>query len=220
MVLGEQLTITVLELGCDLPRVSNEDVTLVAFSKAIRTIFEATDADALQPPGFRSIRHITVDTPAEPYLGQTRREATIKGTAPLFLLPAIQSLRISRLKETDEENTSDGSDFGFPEASSSVKHLWIEDAQDIELVLIGRLVAAPKRLETLVVRGGMIDGAADGFVSNAAHYHADTLESLVLYDSSGFKGYRCSIYLPSELTRFTTLRHVTVEIEDVFLEAM
>ncbi|GKT75380.1 hypothetical protein ColTof4_07803 [Colletotrichum tofieldiae] len=177
-------------------------------------------------PGFQALRDVAIGVNSGTWLDQ---ENDVHHSpyllASILLLPKIDSVYFHGLY--DEEHLADlsiDSARGPSPGSSSVRHLFIDGARSIENAYRENLIAAPRALKTLCIRGNGENDQWDDMdllVTEARKFQNDSLESLMLYEAWGMHGYRCTVYRPDDvqLSKFKNLRHVCIDEQDLISEA-
>ena len=81
------------------------------------------------------------------------------------------------------------------------------------------MIHAPRQLQSASFLTGAANACedTDSLVMQLCEVHNGSLESLMLY-GEGLRGYRCIIYLPTEVKLPNSLRQVTVNASDIMLD--
>jgi hypothetical protein len=178
---------------------------------------------------FNFLTSVAVGIPSNTWMDDTNSPtlpARIFST--LLTLPKIESIYYNDLicEETDEFDWKDI----IPARSSNVKHIFLDDCNNIPFELQDALTAAPKGLISMSFRAGAGSGDRmddmDRLVSWLGEHdrQSSSLEALMFYgyrDENIYHrihGYRCTVYRPEEL-RNLALRDVSLDIQDIELDA-
>ncbi|KAF1939191.1 hypothetical protein EJ02DRAFT_263933 [Clathrospora elynae] len=186
-------------------------------------IIKAVDSEKPWMPGFSALRSVAIGVPSETWMsaGHIRAGDNDSLLVQLLRLPNMEHLYFKDLRRQPDDNIA--WDSMLPPRCSSVKHLFLDNCDDLGYSLRCALSEAPKALLTASFRAGdaMLEDA-DNFVSLFGAHQGATLESLMFYDfgeRGGIHGYRCHAFRPEELNDFQVLKHICINIQDVELQA-
>ncbi|KAF5597875.1 hypothetical protein FPCIR_3451 [Fusarium pseudocircinatum] len=203
------------------------------------------------PPGLQSLRDVAVGLTSKTclddevvYLWYPRSYLT-----GLMKLPNLRSLYFRGLRPQDHPeidgedvvvanrylgndgalassttiNLRDAAD-ELPARCSSVENLYLKDTGDYENT--AELAAAPKTLRSYTIHGGSIGfyqvSDCDIQLEFMVQEQRESLESIIIYDSSELQGYRCTLYrLGHEIPVHDCikLRQIHVEMSDFLTSA-
>lgn len=182
------------------------------------------------PPGLASLNKVAVGVHSGTRFDHDGTSSA-KFFASLLRLPNIKSLFYRGLNCEDDED-EDKFKAIIPPKSSSVKHIFLDDCNEM-FSLQDALSAAPKGLVSFTFRGGHLWGSSGGenrdvdrivFWLGEHDRQGSTLESLMFYNFNekywNIHGYRCSVYRPSELEKYQVLQDVSIDIQDIELDAL
>jgi hypothetical protein len=140
----------------------------------------------------------------------------------LLRLPNIDRIYFKSYKGTD----TDEPDYSLtiPPGSSSVKHLFLDNCDQLGWYFNIALTAAPVSLLTAAFRAGpALLEHADNTVSLLGRHQGTSLQSLMFYDYNDYgtiHGYRCGAFPPEELEDFKALRHLCLNLPDIELDML
>ncbi|KAF2128877.1 hypothetical protein P153DRAFT_431730 [Dothidotthia symphoricarpi CBS 119687] len=147
----------------------------------------------------------------------------------LLRLPNIETIYFKDLRHTLSWGGGDVDyTFYLPAGCSSAKHIFLDncDGDHFPYTLKDSLPKAFRGLITMAFRSGDAHlEHADDLVRCFAHNQSSTLQSLMFYDygcdnRDTIHGYRCSAFRPEELERFRGLRQVSIDVQDMELDAL
>lgn len=177
------------------------------------------------PAGLQSLQSLAVGIPTSTWLDPLpdpqNRESSNDILAALLRLPRIESLYFRNY--TAEEDCNSDYDEMLPAGSSTLKHLFMDNCDDINDELRDTLIDAPKDLLTVSFRAGehLLDHA-DSIVYGLSKNQGDSLRSMMFYGFNEFRqsrGYRCTAFRPEEMQPCQVLRNVCANIQDFELDA-
>ncbi|KAH7371977.1 hypothetical protein BKA66DRAFT_513945 [Pyrenochaeta sp. MPI-SDFR-AT-0127] len=178
------------------------------------------------PCGLANLQSVAVGIPSETWMSlpfqnqpQTYGPSNTSLLLQLLRLPNIESIYFKDYMR-DPDNETDYSDL-LPKRCSSVKHLFLDNCDELGHSFREALIEAPVGLLTASFRAGnALLEHADSIVSGLREQQ-QSLTSLMFYGYSegGIHGYRCSAFRPEEIRSYHSLRYVSIDIQDVELDA-
>lgn len=180
------------------------------------------------PTGFTSLRHVAVGITSGTWMDHDPEAPSTSLLAHLLRLPNITSIFFAGLRgnERDADYYNRDPDFNdlaadiIPPDCSSVQHFQLDGCSELD-EFGDALFAAPRELLTVSFRYVQDTelGGATGIVQQLAESQCASLRSLMWYgyDDRAVLGDHCIVSRPEELVEFGTLKHVSVNIEDVEL---
>lgn len=142
--------------------------------------------------------------------------------AAFLKLPNLELMYFRGMQiSTDDDRVDDIWKDIFASSSNRVKDFYLDDPGDPSSGNLTRaLCSSFRQLRSFTVMGGEDQHHDFDFFPSCLKIHnAQTLEKLVLYSTRPFHGYRCTMYRPEELRGYHNLKHITVDVEDVLLDA-
>ena len=189
------------------------------------------------PPGLCSIQKIAVGVESETWMTTRHtenRDDHLDGSnksmeifSTLLRLPRLNSIYYNDLERSDGDDPTDyRSRTLMPPRSSTVKHIFLDDCDDMPWSFRCALFQAPVALETFTLRAGdsgdrMDD--ADVLVQGLCSEQFASLHTLMFYGPyrpDQIHGYRCTCYRNEELEKADNLKTVAICISDVELDCM
>lgn len=191
-------------------------------------IDDAVRGENSWPSGLENLQSVAVGIPSETwlfphlqYLYQRPDEPSTCLLLQLLRLPNIESIYFKDYT-CDMEDPTDYS-LLLPARCSSVKHLFLDNCDELGDSFREALVEAPVSLVTASFRAGdAVLEHADDIVSGLCEYQ-HSLRSLMFYNYSeqhGIQGYRCLAFRPEEFRDSHGLANISVNIRDVELDAL
>jgi hypothetical protein len=189
-------------------------------------------SSALSQLCFSPVRTVAVGIPSETWMdSQSDPVLTPQFLNYLLRFPNLESIYFNDFRcELEVDGTIQWRNHIFPK-SSNVKHIFLDDCNIMPFTFQDALAAGPKELISFSFRAGTGSGDrmddADRMVSFLGYHdcQSSSLRSLMFYGFTPdntyerIHGYRCSVYLPEELRAFHALRDVSIDIQDIELEA-
>ncbi|KAF2211047.1 hypothetical protein CERZMDRAFT_98782 [Cercospora zeae-maydis SCOH1-5] len=158
---------------------------------AIRSVYDALKIGGIWPPGFFSLRTISICSSTELRHPHDAFYANPSRIAPLFLLPNIKVLNLSLIGFDEDPDP----DFFLPPGSSSVEALCFH-CVDMTLQARIKFIQACRRLHSFQSRGSTMGSSeAMDFWRALINRHGAWLESLSM-DYNQLKLHRLSTSLP------------------------
>ncbi|KAF2170397.1 hypothetical protein M409DRAFT_19219 [Zasmidium cellare ATCC 36951] len=144
--------------------------------------------------------------------------------ADLMHLPNLQSIYFYGLRHDIDEMIADDQDgtvapYNIDERSSSLQHILLDNVNGLSWKYRNAMIAGCRELKSLTITDSEMDDI-DAIVQSAAHYHGDSMETLMFYETRLLHGYRCNMFRPESINGFNNLRTVYIDASDVMLDAM
>ncbi|KAH6642612.1 hypothetical protein C7974DRAFT_105267 [Boeremia exigua] len=187
------------------------------------------------PPGLCSIQNVAVGVVSETRMTipptddvSDASDTSMQVFSILLRLRRLSSIYYNGLVRPDEDDPIEY-DFStlVPPRSSTVKHIYLDDCDDLPYSFRRALVQAPIALETFTLRAGtsapnrMED--ADALINGICSEQSASLHTLMFYGPYSHRqihGYRCTCYRNEELERANNLQTVAINISDIELDCM
>lgn len=115
--------------------------------------------------------------------------------------------------------------YSLPPRCSSVENLYLDIIYGLKSDFQQALLRAPRNLLSIAIRGEPNDNYPtvdnmDDVAETLAKAHAESLQSVMFYNPHTLGGYRCNVYIPSQVDYWEAaknLRHITLNCGDVEL---
>lgn len=104
--------------------------------------------------------------------------------------------------------------------SSSVQHLLIDGALGNDRTSLEAIFSGCKQLKTLTITDGDLSNV-DALVEFVGECHEGSLETLMFYETTQLRGYRCNLFRPEAISKyyFRNVRMIYIDASDVMLDA-
>ncbi|KAH6868260.1 hypothetical protein BKA58DRAFT_412089 [Alternaria rosae] len=177
-------------------------------------------------PGLEKLSSVAIGLPTGTWMDSAYHPNTWPSNTgflmQLLRLPSLEKLYFRDCEGVQDDDTP-WEDL-LPAETSPIKHLFLDNCDELGQEFIAALIAAPSGLITASFRAGnALLEDADSLVRNLGTSQGNTLESLMFYDyhdkPRSIHGYRCSAFRPEELSNMKKLKHLCIDIQDIELEA-
>ena len=184
-------------------------------------------------PGLANLRSVAVGVMSDTWMDDTRTDRNRHDDdhssdllCQLMRLPKIESLYMrnyQRDRNADDDPAKLYTENNIlPPRSSNLKHLWLDNPDQLGYEFSTALFVAPQRLLTASFRAGDVRlEDSDQIVSQLGYHQGRTLQSLMFYGPyahNTIHGYRCSAFRPEEFKHHKALRHVCLSVQDIELD--
>jgi hypothetical protein len=183
------------------------------------------------PPGLKNLSNVAVGLPSETWM-DSPYDAQHNGPNSSMLMQLLRLPRIEKLYFKDYIHDHDHDDSVpyqklLPEGSSSVKHIFLDNPDELGFQFTEAFAHAPCALLSASFRAGPATlENCDTLVRLLGRYQGNSLQSLMFYGYSnsyrrhrGIHGYRCNAFRPEELEHYNVLKHLCINIQDIELQA-
>jgi hypothetical protein len=186
-------------------------------------------------PGLANLRSVAIGVVSDTWMDDTRTGRTRHADehspdllCQLLRLPKIESLYMRNYQpdraagyEPPNQYTENNL---LPPRSSNLKHLWLDNADELGYHFSPALFGAPQGLLTVSFRSGDVRlEDSDQIVSLLGYYQGRTLQSLMFYgpySHDTIHGYRCTAFRPEEFKHHKALRNVSISTQDIELDVL
>lgn len=175
------------------------------------------------PVGFSSLRDLAVGVETGTDIDSFNALPPPHLFADLMHLPGLESIYFYGLTQYTDNQIADDQDgtvapYNVDEGSSSLQHIFLDRAQGLSWKFRKAMISGCKQLKSLAISNSEMDDI-DALVQDAANVHADSMETLMFYETESLHGYRCNMFRPEALNNFRNLRTVYIDANDVMLDA-
>jgi hypothetical protein len=175
------------------------------------------------PVGFSSLRDLAVGVETGTDIDSFNALPPPHLFADLMHLPGLESIYFYGLTQYTDNQIADDQDgtvapYNVDEGSSSLQHIFLDRAQGLSWKFRKAMISGCKQLKSLAISNSEMDDI-DALVQDAANFHADSMETLMFYETDSLHGYRCNMFRPEALNNFRNLRTVYIDASDVMLDA-
>ncbi|KAK4495076.1 hypothetical protein PRZ48_013403 [Zasmidium cellare] len=174
--------------------------------------------------GFSSLSYLGVGVQTGTEIDELSLHSPPHLFTDLMHLPSLRSIYFHGLAQEIDEMIADDQDgtvapYNIDEGTSELEHIFLDGANGLSWKFRKAMIGGCGELFSLAITNSEMDDI-DALVQEAAHFHKDTMETLMFYETSQLHGYRCNMFRPEELNRFNNLRTIYVDASDVMLDAM
>lgn len=204
----------------------NRDVSPMDPSlEALMHLIDRSYEENTWAPGLRSLEEVAVGVKSKCWMGRAGCLYKCELLPTLLKLPSIKSLYLNKLYHlgADDGYEHRPQTYGLKKSFSTLEHLFIEAPHDWPEDSRDAVLSAPKALKTFAISGRLGTNFqtrcqdVDLLVDRLREHQHETLESLVMYQTSGLQGSSNFLYSPRDasLSTFKALRHVFVDYSDL-----